>query len=181
MSNLRELLGSAPWPLRSRLRLVTYHYPSIVWISAIRESVLLRFRRCRGKCKERSPGGRGSTGGNCSLVIGCGCRAPTNTCLTSTGITKSMFFHPLSEKMLAGMFIRKEKGTYHPFQNHYNDYTHETIIFKLFRDYNYSFQGSPELICIMVAFPLFFNENAVPGNNFPQVFPRIIGNCSYVI
>ena len=52
---------------------------------------------------------------------------------------------------------------------------------KYLGDYSYSFQGSSELISITVTVSLFFLQNGVTGNNFPQEFPRIFGNYSYMI
>ena len=37
-------------------------------------------------------------------------------------------------------------------------------------DYSYSFQGSSDLISITVTVSLFFKQNALTENNFPQEF-----------
>ena len=68
---------------------------------------------------------------------------------------------------------------YHPFQNHY---THEVILFELFRGLHLQLSGVfRKMLSITVAVCLFFLQNAVTGNNFPWNFPRIFGNYSYMI
>ena len=55
-----------------------------------------------------------------------------------------------SQKWLSNCSVQID---YHALQNHY---THEIIIFELFRGYSYSFRGSSELISITVTVSLFF-------------------------
>ena len=52
-------------------------------------------------------------------------------------------------------------------------YTHEIFSFEFFRDCSYSFQGSVEFISITVTVSLFFQQNAVTGDNPPRAFQEL--------
>ena len=61
-----------------------------------------------------------------------------------------------------------------------NHYTHEIIIFEVFRGLQLQLAGSVELISITVTVSLFFEENAVTEKNSPHSphkFSRIY--CAY--
>ena len=71
------------------------------------------------------------------------------------------------------------KLAYHSLQNHY---THEITIFEFFRELQSQLSGVFQIYFrITVTVSLFFLQNAVTGNNFPQEFSRIFCKYSYVI
>ena len=68
--------------------------------------------------------------------------------------------------------------TYHPFQDHY---THEIIIFKLFKGLQLQLSGVFRINSHYSHSFLVFLQNGVAGNHSPREFPSIFGNYSYMI